>query len=107
MADKIPNPRLRAVRDLRFKMSREEFADLLVEAGAELGEAVGCTPRLIAAWEDGEVAMPRPVYQRILHHLTGLEMAELGFNRRGESGAVPVARGGGPDEEEPVRRRGS
>lgn len=106
MADKIPNPRLRAVRDLRFKMSREEFADLLVETGAELGEAVGCTPRLIAAWEDGEVTMLRPVYQRLLHHLTGLEMAELGFNRCGESGAVPVARGGGPDEEEPVRRRG-
>jgi hypothetical protein len=83
MADrrKTPNPQLRAVREGHFQMSRGEFAALVVATGKEMGEAVACAARLVAAWEDGEVELPRPVYQRILTRLTGHTMGDLGFRR--------------------------
>ena len=46
-----PNTRLRAVREDEFQMSRMEFAQLVVDTGEEMGEQVGCTARLVAAWE--------------------------------------------------------
>jgi hypothetical protein len=83
MADRrslTPNTVLRAVRELEFQMSRHEFADAVRKAGAAMGEHVGCEARLVAAWEDGEVACPRSVYRRILTRMTGgRSMAELGF----------------------------
>ncbi|MDX3069627.1 hypothetical protein PV518_47200, partial [Streptomyces sp. ND04-05B] len=82
MADrrKIPNPQLRAVREGDFQMSRQEFAQRVVATGEEMGEAVACSSRLVAAWEDGEVRLPRGVYRRILTRLTGRTMRELGFD---------------------------
>jgi hypothetical protein len=77
---RTPNAALRAVRELEFQMSRPEFADAILDAGRAMGENVGCTTRLIAAWEDGTVACPRPPYRRILTKMTGRSMAELGFN---------------------------
>ncbi|KIF67341.1 hypothetical protein HY68_35775 [Streptomyces sp. AcH 505] len=74
-----PNPQLRAVRVDEFQMSRQEFAKLIVTAGTEMGESVGCTSRLVAAWEDGHVKLPQAVYRRILTKVTGRGMAELGF----------------------------
>lgn len=74
-----PNTRLRAVREGEFQMSRQEFARLIVDTGKGMGEYVGCTARLVAAWEDGEVACPRAVYRRILTKLTGRSPADLGF----------------------------
>ena len=82
MADRrslIPNTALRAVRELELQMSRHEFAKAVRTAGEEIGEHVACEARLVAAWEDGEVGCPRPVYQRILTRMTGRSMAELGF----------------------------
>ncbi|MFC8350967.1 hypothetical protein [Streptomyces sp. NPDC057280] len=82
MADRrnlIPNTVFRAVREDEWQMSRHEFAKAVREAGAAVGEHVGCEARLIAAWEDGEVGCPRPVYQRILTRMTGRSMHELGF----------------------------
>ncbi|MGW7605338.1 hypothetical protein [Streptomyces antimycoticus] len=81
MADRprFPNAQLRAVREGEFQMSRGEFAGLIIETGAQMGEAVGCTSRLVAAWEDGEVRLPRAVYRRILAKLTGRPPADLGF----------------------------
>ncbi|MGW9030197.1 hypothetical protein ACWGQ5_40145 [Streptomyces sp. NPDC055722] len=108
MADrlKVPNASLRAVRENELQMSRQEFAKLIVTTGGEMGEAVACTPRLVAAWEDGDVQLPRAVYRRILTRLTGRTMGELGF--RLSSPARPVvsaALANGPEEEQVVDRR--
>jgi hypothetical protein len=63
MADrpKNPNAQLRAVREDELQRSRQEFAKLIVETGEEMGETVACTARLVAAWEDGDVQLPRAV----------------------------------------------
>ncbi len=74
-----PNLVLRALREQDYQMSRPEFAKLVARTGEEMGENVGCTPRLIAAWEDGTVACPRTPYRRILTRLTDRSMSELGF----------------------------
>lgn len=81
MADRSTrNALLRAVREDQFQMSRQEFAAAVVEAGEDMGETVGCTSRLVAAWEDGQVRLPRAVYRRILTRMTGgRTMAQLGF----------------------------
>ncbi|MFC0602292.1 hypothetical protein [Streptomyces palmae] len=110
MADrrKTPNAQLRAAREDRFQMSRQEFAELVVETGQEMGEPVGCTARLVAAWEDGEVRMPRAVYRRILTQLTGHTMAELGF-RSGSAPAPPavptITAANRPEAQEPAAGR--
>ncbi|MET8828493.1 hypothetical protein ABZX40_22675 [Streptomyces sp. NPDC004610] len=80
MADgRKPNAMLRGVRVSEFQMSRHEFAAIIVKTGAELGEPVGCTARLVAAWEDGDVSCPRWAYRRVLTRLTGRTMEQLGF----------------------------
>lgn len=103
-----PNIQLRAVRELEFQMSRQEFAKLVVTTGEEMGEPVGCTSRLVAAWEDGDVDCPRAVYRRILGRLTGgRTMTELGF--RPASSATrrqPVLAPHEPEPVAPVNRRG-
>ncbi len=74
-----PNRTFRAMRDLEFQMSRVEFAAAVCSAARQLGENLGCTARLIAAWEDGDVACPRTAYRRVLTQMTGRSMVELGF----------------------------
>jgi len=55
----------------------------VVIAGRQLGNRqLGCDARLVAKWEDGDVACPRPAYQRALEALTGRRFAELGFRQR-------------------------
>ncbi|MEK8173503.1 hypothetical protein NKH77_44925 [Streptomyces sp. M19] len=78
--EKRPNPKVRAVREDRFQMSRPEFAALINQHGIRMGENTGCTARVVATWEDGDVVCPRPVYRRILTELTGESMEALGFN---------------------------
>ncbi|WP_146166782.1 hypothetical protein [Streptosporangium nondiastaticum] len=77
---KVPNPKIRAVREERFHMSRSEFARLVNQQGARMGENTGCTSRVVATWEDGDVSCPRPVYRRILAALTGESLLALGFS---------------------------
>jgi hypothetical protein len=107
MADrrKVPNPQLRALREDELQMSRHEFARRVVRVGEAMGEAVACTARLVAAWEDGEVQLPRAVYRRILTRMTGRTMTQLGF--RTSTPAAAAAAANGPDlrGEEPVDRR--
>lgn len=81
MADRpaLPNLRLRAVREAELQMSRGEFAASIRATAGQMGENVGCTERLVAAWEDGHVACPRAVYRRILTRMTGRTMVQLGF----------------------------
>ncbi|WP_055534450.1 hypothetical protein [Streptomyces graminilatus] len=103
-----PNLRLRAVRELEFQMSRQEFAKLVVATGEEMDEPVGCTARLVAAWEDGDVDCPRAVYRRILSRLTdGRTMTELGFRPASSAaGRQPELPPHEPEQAAPVNRRG-
>lgn len=103
MADRRnpPNTRLRAVREGEFQMSRTEFAQRVVDTGEQLGEHVGCTARLVAAWEDGDVDCPHAVYRRILTRMTGRTMPDLGFHL-----ALPALPAQTAEREEgPVDRR--
>ncbi len=101
--DKTPNSKIRAVREERFQMSRPEFASLINQHGLRMGENTGCTSRVIATWEDGDVACPRPIYRRILTELTGENMTALGFT----SGRTPtvITLDQLDDQEQPVDRR--
>ncbi|MFF4233468.1 hypothetical protein [Streptomyces sp. NPDC001820] len=96
-----PNLQLRALRENELQMSRTEFAKLVVDTGTEMGETAGCTARLVAAWEDGDVDCPRSNYRRILTQLTGRTMHELGFQRT-SSALVRQSSAGtyGPDRQE-------
>ncbi|MFJ8746674.1 Twin-arginine translocation pathway signal [Embleya sp. NPDC127516] len=77
---RTPNTRLRAVREERWKQSRSEFALALQAKADELGERhASVDARLIARWEDGETARPRPMYRRLLVALTAMSEAELGI----------------------------
>lgn len=107
MADrpKTPNARLRAVRENELQMSRQELAKLIVEIGKEKGETVACTARLVAAWEDGDVQLPRAVYRRILTRLTRRTMHELGFRLNTAAHPTMLADATNPGEEQ-VNRRG-
>ncbi|MFD5696552.1 hypothetical protein [Streptomyces lasiicapitis] len=94
------------MRELKLQMSRVEFAQAIVEAGRDMGEAVGCTARLVAAWEDGEVLCPRAVYRRILTRMTGRSMSDLGFSvGRPAAPAEPRTEAVGPEMEDLVERR--
>ncbi len=94
------------MRELEFQMSRQEFAKLVVATGEDIGEVVGCTARLVAAWEDGDVGCPRGVYQRILTTMTGRSTHELGFRPATRARPVPPTAGAyGQEQEEPVHRR--
>lgn len=107
MADRPPSPnvRLRAVRELEFQMSRQEFAKLVVTTGRAMGEHVGCSSRLVAAWEDGDVGCPRGVYRRILTKLTGRSMSQLGFRPTTAFPRQPGAAAYEPEQDGPVDRR--
>jgi hypothetical protein len=84
---KAPNPVLRRIREAERRETREEFAAAVVIAGRQLGNRqLGCDARLVAKWEDGDVACPRPAYQRALEALTGRPFAELGFRQRNAIG---------------------
>lgn len=75
----MSNDVLRSYREQVRRESRDEFARAVLRAGRELGENVGCDASVVRRWESGQHGRPRPVYQRILLHLTGRTPAELGF----------------------------
>ncbi|MFJ7271962.1 hypothetical protein ACIQV3_35900 [Streptomyces sp. NPDC099050] len=107
MADhpRSPNAQLRAVREGDFQMSRQEFAKLIVKTGDGMGEPVGCTSRLVAAWEDGEVRLPRAVYRRVLTKVTGRTLRDLGFQLDTPPLAAQGVTAHGTAQEDPVDRR--
>ncbi|WP_086796913.1 hypothetical protein [Streptomyces caniscabiei] len=101
-----PNRLLRAVREQELHLSRSEFARRVIATGQTMRETVGCTARLVAAWEDGDVLLPRPVYRRILTALTGRSLSELGFRPSTPApSAAPAVATHGPSAEDPVKRR--
>ncbi|WP_405936237.1 hypothetical protein OG338_05520 [Streptomyces sp. NBC_00726] len=69
-----------------------------------MGENTGCTARVIATWEDGDVACPRPIYRRILTELTGENMAVLGFTSARTKPTI-ITLDQLDDQEQPVDRR--
>jgi hypothetical protein len=80
---KAPNLILRRIREVERRETREEFAAAVVIAGSQLGDDhLRCDARLVARREDGDVACPRPAYQRALEALTGRPFTELGFRQR-------------------------
>lgn len=74
---KLDGRHLRAVRVEKLGLSQLQFAVAVQAAGRELGFDLKCTKRLVQKWESGEHAMPRPLYQKALAHLTGETMQTL------------------------------
>jgi transcriptional regulator with XRE-family HTH domain len=73
-----PNSTLRAIR-LGMRMSQDELARAVQEAGRRIGSPNSCSKRLVQRWESGEVAHPRPAHTRALEAVTGMPAASLGF----------------------------
>ena len=70
-----------ALREVRhdMRMSQDELARAVRQAGQRAGEPNGCTKRLVQRWEAGIVTAPRGPYTRALEHVTGLPISNLGF----------------------------
>ncbi len=100
MADRHPNRDLRALREVELQMSRPELAKALNAQAKKMGENIGCSARLIAAWEDGDVACPRAVYRRVLTAYTGRTMHQLGFGLPAPRPTGPGKSTGGDEAEE-------
>ncbi|MGF1429090.1 helix-turn-helix domain-containing protein [Kitasatospora sp. LaBMicrA B282] len=74
-----PNETLRGVR-LAMRLSQDEFARRLRQAGDELRDPNEASKRLVQRWESGESQTPRPVYLRALEAVTGQSAGRLGFD---------------------------
>ena len=77
------NTALVAVRT-QLKLSQDEFAHTVREAGDWLGEPNNCTKRQVQYWEAG--TMPRPPYIRAITFATGMTPENLGFTAAEELG---------------------
>jgi len=73
-----PNTALRAVRQ-GMRMSQDELARAVRQAGHHAGEPNDCTKRLVQRWEAGLVTTPRGPYARALESVTGQPLENLGF----------------------------
>jgi transcriptional regulator with XRE-family HTH domain len=73
------NVALRTVRE-RLRLSQDEFARAIRDAGERLGESNDCTKRLVQRWESGLVSTPRGNYARALEYVTGIPVENLGFD---------------------------
>jgi len=73
-----PNAALRAVRQ-SMRMSQDELARAVRQAGDHAGEPNDCTKRLVQRWEAGLVTTPRGPYARALESVTGQPLENLGF----------------------------
>ncbi len=62
-----------------MRMSQDDFARALRNAGQRVGEPNDANKRLVQRWEAGVIAAPRPVYARALEVVTGLPIESLGF----------------------------
>lgn len=73
-----PNNTLKAMR-LAVRMSQNELAAAVRQAGRVMGEPNGCTKRLVQKWESGEHADVRPNYKRALTAALRTPFEQLGF----------------------------
>ena len=82
-----PNAALRAVRE-SMRMSQEELARAVRNAGDQLGEPNGCDKRTVQRWEAGLVSAPRGNYARALEYVTGQPITNLGFDGSDEQSGM-------------------
>lgn len=75
----MPNTTIRAIREA-MRLSQEEIARKVRDAGDELGEPNDCTTRTVQRWENGSVSYPRRTYVRAIERVTGYPIDELGFD---------------------------
>lgn len=97
-----PNAALRAAR-ISLRMSQDDFARALREAGERSGQPNDANKRLVQRWEAGISVTPRPVYARALEAVTGLPIEVLGFTTPVPQARVADDGQGGHDlEDSPV-----
>ncbi|MDJ0462734.1 helix-turn-helix transcriptional regulator [Streptomyces sp. H27-C3] len=72
------NDVLRAVR-IGMRLSQDEFAKAIREAGKALREPNDASKRLVQRWESGQTRTCRPAYARALEKATGRPIEALGF----------------------------
>jgi hypothetical protein len=73
---RINGARLRRIRE-SLDVSQTEFAELVREAGRDLGEPNTCSKRLVQKWEAGGHSTCRPNYRRALSRVTGMTYDKL------------------------------
>ncbi|MDG4784597.1 XRE family transcriptional regulator [Micromonospora sp. WMMD1102] len=88
-----PNTALRAVR-LGMRMSQDDFARAIQDAGRRAGQPNDANKRLVQRWESGVIGTPRPVYARALEVVTGLPIESLGFADAAYASVSPDGQGG-------------
>lgn len=77
----MTNDTLKTAR-LSLRLSQEEFARRIREAGKAVGEPNDASKRLVQRWESGTTAQPRPVYARALEAVLGVPIEAMGFPAR-------------------------
>jgi transcriptional regulator with XRE-family HTH domain len=78
MSQPQPNTALRAAR-LKRRMSQDDLARAVRDAGARTGEPNACNKRTVQKWESGVVTTPRGIYIRALEFALGEPIENLGF----------------------------
>jgi transcriptional regulator with XRE-family HTH domain len=73
-----PNTALRTAR-LKRRMSQDDLARAVRDAGVRAGEPNACNKRTVQKWESGLVTTPRGVYVRALEFALGEPIENLGF----------------------------
>ena len=77
----MTNDTLKTAR-LSMRLSQEEFARRIREAGKAVGEPNDASKRLVQRWESGTTVQPRPVYARALEAVLGVPIEAMGFPAR-------------------------
>lgn len=77
----MTNDTLKTAR-LSLRLSQEEFARRIRDAGRAVGEPNDASKRLVQRWESGTTAQPRPVYARALEAVLGVPIEAMGFPAR-------------------------
>ncbi len=101
-----PNDTFRAVR-IGLRLSQDELAKRLRDAGRQTGEPNDANKRLVQRWEGGQVRQPRPVYARALEAVTGVPVEAMGFDMPEPSSRVRADGRGGHDLTSDPRTPGS
>src|SRR5215472_16456172 len=78
MSQPQPNTVLRAAR-LKRRMSQDDLARAVRDAGTRTGEPNACNKRTVQKWESGAVTTPRGIYIRALEFALGEPIENLGF----------------------------